>query len=77
MPGKIFNCYVFRSIRPLIPTQSTTFYNIKRERLEGEVKEFKMTLQCQGMKIDGVTREKIEGKKLRELIDKAAEVEGV
>jgi len=44
-------------------------------RLEGEVKEFKMTLQCRGMKIDGVTREKIEGKKLRELIDKAAPVE--
>lgn len=33
--------------------------------------EFKMTLQCQGMKIDGVIREKIEGKKLKELIDKA------
>lgn len=30
-----------------------------------------MTLQCQGMKIDGVIREKIEGKKLQELIDKA------
>jgi hypothetical protein len=44
-------------------------------RLECEVKEFKMTLQCQGMKIEGVTREKIEGKKLRELIDNAAQVE--
>jgi len=44
-------------------------------RLEGEVKEFKMTLQCREMKIDGVTREKIEGKKLRELIDKAAPVD--
>ena len=44
-------------------------------RIDGEVKEFKMTLQCQGMKIEGITRDKIEGKKLRELIDKAAEVE--
>lgn len=34
-------------------------------------KEFKMTLQCQGMNIDGVIREKIEGKRLQELIDKA------
>jgi hypothetical protein len=34
-----------------------------------------MTLQCQGMKFDGVTREKIEGKKLQELIDKAAPVD--
>jgi WD40 repeat protein len=41
----------------------------------GDVKEFKMTLQCRGMKIDGVTREKIEGKKLGELIDKAAQVQ--
>jgi hypothetical protein len=37
----------------------------------GDPKEFKMTLQCQGMKIDGVIREKIEGKKLQELIEKA------
>jgi hypothetical protein len=37
----------------------------------GETKEFKMTLQYQGMKIDGVIRDKIEGKKLKELIDKA------
>jgi hypothetical protein len=37
----------------------------------GDTKEFKMTLQCQGMKIDGVVRDKIEGKKLKELIDKA------
>jgi hypothetical protein len=37
----------------------------------GDPKEFKMTLQCQGMKVDGVIREKIEGKKLKELIDKA------
>jgi WD40 repeat protein len=36
-----------------------------------EPKEFKMTLQCQGMKINGVIRENIEGKKLKELIDKA------
>ena len=41
----------------------------------GDVKEFKMTLQCRGMKIDGVTREKIEGKKLRELIDKTVQVQ--
>jgi hypothetical protein len=26
--------YVFRSIRPLIPTQSTTYYNIKKDRLQ-------------------------------------------
>jgi hypothetical protein len=39
----------------------------------GEPKEFKMTLQCQGMKIDGVIREKVEGKKLKELIDKATQ----
>ncbi len=38
----------------------------------GDPKEFKMTLQCQGMKIDGVIRDKIEGKKLRELIEKAS-----
>jgi len=44
-------------------------------RIDGEVKEFKMTLQCRGMKVEGITREKIEGKKLRESIDKAAEVE--
>ena len=44
-------------------------------RIEGEVKEFKMTLQCRGMKVEGITRDEIEGKKLRELIDKAAEVE--
>ncbi len=34
--------------------------------------EFKMTLQCRGMKIDGVTREK-EKKKLQELIAKATD----
>jgi hypothetical protein len=38
----------------------------------GEPKEFKMTLQCRGMKVDGVNREKIEGKKLQELIEKAS-----
>jgi uncharacterized tellurite resistance protein B-like protein len=36
----------------------------------GDPKEFKMTLQCQGMKVDGVIRDK-ERKRLRELIDKA------
>jgi hypothetical protein len=36
----------------------------------GEPKEFKMTLQCQGMKIDGVIRDQ-ERKRLRESIDKA------
>ncbi|MCX6584054.1 MAG: hypothetical protein NT166_28095 [Candidatus Aminicenantes bacterium] len=45
-------------------------------QLVGDVREFKMTLQCRGMKIDGVAREKIEGEKLRELIDKAAQLEG-
>ncbi len=37
----------------------------------GEPKEFTMTLQCRGMNIDGVIREKIEGKRLQEFIDKA------
>lgn len=36
-----------------------------------EPKEFKMTLQCQGMNIDGVIREKIERKRLQEFIEKA------
>lgn len=36
-----------------------------------EPKEFKMTLQCQGMNIDGVIREKIEGRRLQEFIEKA------
>jgi hypothetical protein len=36
----------------------------------GDPKEFKMTLQCQGMKVDGVIRDK-ERKRLQELIDKA------
>jgi len=38
----------------------------------GEPKEFKMTLQCLRMNIEGVVREKIERKKLQEFIDKAA-----
>jgi hypothetical protein len=38
----------------------------------GEPKEFKMTLQCRGMNIEGVIREKIEGKKLQKLIHKAS-----
>jgi serine/threonine protein kinase/FixJ family two-component response regulator len=41
----------------------------------GEPIEFKMALQCRGMKIDGVIRENIEGKKLKELIDKATHQE--
>jgi hypothetical protein len=36
----------------------------------GDPKEFKMTLQCQGMKIDGVIRDQ-ERKRLQELINKA------
>ena len=36
----------------------------------GDPKEFKMTLQCQGMKVDGVIRDQ-ERKRLRELIDKS------
>ena len=44
-------------------------------KIVGSPREFKMTLQCRGMKIDGVTREKIEGKKLGELIAKAAQVQ--
>jgi hypothetical protein len=32
-----------------------------------------MTLQCQGMKVDGVTRERIEQKKLQELINKTGQ----
>jgi hypothetical protein len=37
----------------------------------GEIREFKMTLQCRGMKIDGVIREKVEQKKLLELLENA------
>ncbi len=44
-------------------------------RIEGDVKVFKMSLQCRGMNIDGVTREKIEGKKLQVLIDNASQIE--
>ena len=36
----------------------------------GDPKEFKMTLQCQGMKVDGVIRDQ-ERKRLQELINKA------
>jgi hypothetical protein len=36
-----------------------------------EPKEFKMTLQCQGMNIEGVIRDQ-ERKRLQELIDKVA-----
>jgi hypothetical protein len=34
-----------------------------------DVKEFKLILRCKGMKIDGVKREEIEGKKLQKLIN--------
>ncbi len=37
----------------------------------GAPDELKMKLQCRGMKIKGLIRDKIEGKKLREFIDRA------
>ncbi len=39
-------------------------------QIVGDAKEFKMTLQCRGMKIDGVIRDQ-ERKKLQELIARA------
>ena len=39
----------------------------------GEPLEFKMSLRCRGMKIEGMIREKIEQEKLRGLIEKAEE----
>ena len=45
--------------------------NFNPDRKEvGETKEFKMTLQCRGMKVDGVIRDQ-ERKRLQELINKA------
>jgi WD40 repeat protein len=51
-------------------------FTLNHERkLVGEPKEFKMTLQCCGMKIKGVVRD-IEQKRLQELINKAVQEPG-
>jgi len=41
------------------------------EQTVGDPIEFKLALQCRGMKIDGVIRENIEQKKLKELLENA------